>query len=135
MILLHCKNYRAEITKLANRPKNIQPEEIKKRGQSCQNCIVALITVQDRDSDSKIVEAASEIIKIKEEVSAEKIVLLPFAHLSNKLADSKQGIELISKLYDEIIKKTDVIKGHFGSHKELLLDLYGHPGNARFREF
>jgi len=63
------------------------------------------------------------------------VVILPFAHLSNNLAKAKDGIKIVSFIEENLKKEFNVMRAHFGSHKELLLDIYGHPGNARYREF
>lgn len=44
-LLVHCQNYGVKIGKLATRPKDITPEEVKEEEQNCKNCVVALITV------------------------------------------------------------------------------------------
>ena len=53
------------------------------------------------------------------------------------MISSSEPIKLdIRKDIEENLKKEfNVMRAHFGSHKELLLDIYGHPGNARYREF
>ena len=61
------------------------------------------------------------------EVQNNTIVLLPFAHLSNNLAPYAQGIQIISSIEEILKTEFTVYRAHFGSHKELLLDVYGHP--------
>ena len=45
-LLFHCKNYRVKLGKLADRPKGIVPERVVEKEQHCEDCIVALITVE-----------------------------------------------------------------------------------------
>lgn len=134
-LLFHCKRYHTKIGKLSNRPKNISPEEITNKIQACKDCIVAFLTIEKND-DAKISaeNLAKELNKMSKEVGHKNIVLLPFAHLSNKLAPSEKVIETLDFIEKEL-KGFNVSRSHFGSHKSLLLDVYGHPGNARFREF
>lgn len=70
------------------------------------------------------------------DIGRNSIVVFPFADLSSSLASSSEGLRTLL-LVEECLKKDsfDVRRGHFGSHKELLIDVYGHPGNVRFREF
>lgn len=135
-LLFHCKNYKTKIERLANRPDKISPEEITENEQSCKDCIVVLITVESQDDPEMVsLKLAEEILKMSQEIKRDRVVLLPFAHLSNNLAKSKIGIKTIDLIETLLKQKVKVLRAHFGSHKELLIDIYGHPGNARYREF
>ncbi|MEF8847311.1 MAG: threonyl-tRNA synthetase editing domain-containing protein [Candidatus Paceibacterota bacterium] len=135
-LLLHCKNYKTKITELSSRPDDIEPESVKGEEKDCQNCVVILLTVEKGDKESETVEElGKEIEKMAAEVEIDKVVILPFAHLSNNLADSDKCINIFESLEERLEIEFEVLRAHFGSHKELLLHLYGHPGNARFREF
>ena len=136
IIFFHCKNYKIEIGRLSNRPKDISPEKIKNKSQDVKDCIVALINVEKGDNIQEISkEFVLEITKMLKDVKHDNVVLLPFAHLSNNLAETKYAILFIDGAEKELQKDFNVFRGHFGSHKSLLLDIYGHPGNARYREF
>ncbi len=136
-LLFHCRNYRTRVGELADRPATICPEPVGERERFCHDCVVALITVERGDVVDEVAEKmAREIEKMARDVGRTKIVLLPFAHLSSSLADSTTGIAAIKRIAEHVSSAAlDVERGHFGSHKELLIDLYGHPGNTRFREF
>jgi threonyl-tRNA synthetase len=134
-LLLHCKQYGIKIGKMSNRPEDIAPEEVQEKEQNCKDCVVALITVEKNDDVEKSSAIISEeVSQMCQEVGHNNVVVLPFAHLSNNLAKSEDGIKIISSIENSLKKKFNVFRAHFGSHKELLLDIYGHPGNARYRE-
>ena len=136
VLLFHCKNYATKIEKLSNRPKGIEPEEIKEKEQKCNDCIVSFITLEEKDDTKKVSsELAKELSKMSKEVGHDTIVMLPFAHLSNKLASAKEGIKALDLIENKLKKKFNIIRAHFGSHKSLLIDIYGHVGNVRYREF
>ena len=134
-LLLHCKDYRIAIGQLANRPKDIKPEVVKEPVQTQQNCILALITVEDGDTISSTKNLADDITRMAKDMGRTSIVLLPFAHLSNKLADSDTSIAILESARQKLAEQFNVKRGHFGSHKEFMFDVFGHPGNARFREY
>lgn len=135
-LFFHCKNYRTKIESLANRPDGILPEKVSENEQSCKDCIVALITVESQDNPEKTSSGvAGEILKMSQEIGRNTVVILPFAHLSHNLAPSKMSIKTINLVENILKEKVKVLSAHFGSHKELLIDIYGHPGNARYREF
>ncbi len=135
-LLFHCKNYGTKIKRMANRPKGIIPENVKEKEQKCKDCIVVLVTIEKGDNINKSVsELVREIKIMSREVKRREVVILPFAHLSNNLASVKEGTRALSMLENSLKDELNVVRAHFGSHKELLLHLYGHPGNARYREF
>jgi hypothetical protein len=133
-LLFHFKRYGIKIEKLSNRPEGIVPEKIGKKRQGCRDCIVVMLTVEKDDKSESIEKISSEIVKMSKEVGDKNVVILPFAHLSRNLAPSSKTIDTISKIEDILGSDFNIIRGHFGSHKSLLLDVYGHPGNARWRE-
>lgn len=134
-LLLHCKNYRMSIGLLANRPSDIKPEPVTETEHKYSDCILALITVEQGDSIESTQGLVDEITKMADDVACKEIVILPFAHLSSKLADSGASIPVLENIKDELSKSFNVVRNHFGSHKEYMIDVYGHPGNTRFREF
>lgn len=135
-LLFHCHNYKVRVDKLANRPEDITPEEIKEKEQICKDCIVVLTTIEKEDKiEDFCSKLVNEISRMSKEVGHKNIVILPFAHLSNNLAKAKEGILAINLIEKKLQEGFNVIRAHFGSHKSLLLDIYGHPGNARYREF
>lgn len=137
-LLLHCKKFNANITGLATRGIEVEPEEISKNKFDHDESIVAFITVEDFDDAEKIsLKIVREIEKFCDETKENNIILAPFAHLSNKLASFKKGIYFFDTL-EKILKEKEiynVYRIHFGSDKEVLLHIFGHPGNVRYREF
>jgi threonyl-tRNA synthetase len=137
-LLLHCKKFDANITGLATRGIDVAPEELSAKTFNQNKCITAFITVEDTDNINNVaLKITKEIEKFCTETNESDIVLAPFAHLSNKLAPFKIGIEFFDILEKALKEKEiyNVSRVHFGSDKELLLHLFGHPGNVRYREF
>lgn len=134
-LLLHCRNYHISVGLLANRPSDVQPELVDEIEQSQINCITALVTVENGDSEEAIIALYADIKKMADDTGRKNIVILPFAHLSNNLADSDTGIKLLDSLKLLLEPDFNVKRSHFGSHKEFLVDVFGHPGNVRFREY
>jgi len=134
-LLFHCKEYRVKIGKLANRPNGIIPEEVKSKTESIKNCVLIFTTIEKADTIKQVNELVFEITKMALEVKENKIVILPFAHLSNNLGGTETSIKLLDSICKKLEANFKISRAHFGSHKELLFHLYGHPGNARYREF
>jgi hypothetical protein len=135
-ILFDCKEYKTTIVGVANRPADIEPEPVKKKGQQCGRCIVAFVTVEKQDDPEFVAQKlAAEISKMAFECKRKRVVLRPFAHLSHNLALSEKCKETFDFLELLLKQKHSVIRTHFGSHKTLLLNVLGHDGNIRYREF
>ncbi|MBP7831500.1 MAG: hypothetical protein KA028_00570 [Candidatus Pacebacteria bacterium] len=137
-ILFHCKKFNANISGLSTRGVDVAPEAITHNSFDHEECIVAWITVEQEDDFEHVIpKIAKEIEKFCLETKENRIVLCPFAHLSHKLAPFKIGIAFFDQLENTLLaeNKYEVSRVHFGSDKDLLLHLFGHPGNARYREF
>lgn len=134
-LLCHCRNYRSEVKKLSTTPVGIKPEDVKERIIEAHDAIVVLVTVESGDNiESSISKLAEEVKKMSNDTGHNNIVLFPFGHLSNKLADTDTTINAINLLEKEL-KDFNPKRTHFGSDKKLLLDIFGHKGNVRYREF
>jgi hypothetical protein len=134
-LLCHCRNYRSEVKKLSTTPEGITPEPLGERVSEATDAVVALVTVETGDDiKHQAPLLAEEIRKMCADTGHSNIVLFPFGHLSNKLADSKTTMQFFDLLEEEL---TDMHsqRTHFGSDKKLLLDVFGHKGNMRYREF
>lgn len=136
-ILFHAKKFETKFHSFANRPKNIVHETIKgKEEQESKNCVVAFVTIESDDNEKKVVGGiCEEIEKMCKEVKRNRVVIAPFAHLSSNLAQPEKGLKIIKEIEKKLKNKLEVVATHFGSNKSLMLSIYGHAGNARYREF
>ena len=137
-LLFHAEEYGVSFKSFANRPKDIFLEDVKgKEEQRCNDCIVAFITIEKGDNKKRVSEGiAKEIKKMCTEVKRNKAVVVPFAHLSNNLCEPKKSFEILESIENKLKgMKLKTMRAHFGSNKALHLDIYGHTGNARYREF
>lgn len=135
-LLLHCKRFETAITGLSTRPDDIIHGKISDERQASDDCILALVTVEIGDTADKAESLAAEILKFRDDTHHSNVFLCPFAHLSSNLAKAKDALPIFEAILENL-KRRDVLitEGHFGSDKEAFLNLYGHPGNVRFREF
>jgi hypothetical protein len=135
LLMWHCKNFDVKITGISDRPKNIQPEKQRSEIENMKNCIVSMITVEIQDDNSVLVNGKEEIKKFAKDTKSSNIVLMPFVHLSNNIADFNKSIECIDFIENSLKDDFKILRSHFGYHKELLLHTFGHKTNVRFREF
>lgn len=131
----HCKEFNVEIVGVSNKPKNISPEKKRSDNEHMEKCVVSMITIERKDVKTKNSNlCAKEIIKFVKDTGSKNIVLMPFVHLSNKIADSDNALGIIKEI-EKKLRKYKILKSHFGYHKELLLHTFGHKTNVRYREF
>jgi hypothetical protein len=134
-LLCHCRNYKSEVKNLSTTPKGIKPEAISEKIIEMSDVIVVLVTVETGDNiKNQAPLLAEEVRKMCKDTGHSNVILFPFGHLSNKLADSETVTDFLSLLQQEL-KDLNPKRAHFGSDKKLLLDIFGHKGNVRYREF
>ena len=135
LLMWHCKNFDVKIVGISDRPYDIKPEEKRAENEQMKNCIVSMVTVENKDEITIIGKATEEIKRFAEDTKSKNIVLMPFVHLSNEIADSTKAIKLIDELEKSLKNNFEILRSHFGYHKELSLHTFGHKTNVRFREF
>ena len=101
-------------------------EEIKEKKKRYEECLVPFISVEEGDS-SIIDRAVEEIEDVAKKVGAERIVLYPYAHLSNKLASPGEAIKVLKELERILSRKYEVHRAPFGWYKSFVISCKGHP--------
>jgi threonyl-tRNA synthetase len=135
-LLLHSNKFETKVILESNWPKGIEPETKKSPSEELKQCLVCFFCVEEGDSEKQLNDFYQEILKTSDEVKTKNLMIAPFVHLSNKIAKPN----IAKKMYLSLMKKFEnsdfVVKSsHFGYHKSLLLDIKGHPGSFRYREF
>jgi len=102
-------------------------EEIERKRERYEECLVAFISVEEGDS-SLLHKAVDEIEDVAKKVNAERIVLYPYAHLSSKLAGPSEAMDVLRNLEEEMEKRGyDVHRAPFGWYKSFVISCKGHP--------
>jgi len=93
-LLFHAEKLGISFRSFANRPESIFVEDLNgKKEQTCDNCIVSFITIERGDNKKASEGITTEIKKMCDEVKEDKVVIIPFAHLSNNLCEPKKVSE------------------------------------------
>jgi len=136
ILLWHVRNFEIEVTDLANRPNGIKPEPVSDPITKIKDAVLAFITVEESDKTVNTIEVTREIKKMTDQIGVKEAIICPFAHLSNKLANPEDSLSILKEITENCMSQGLITtRVHFGSDKELLLDVYGHKGAVRFREF
>ena len=101
-------------------------EEIERKREKIEECLVSFISVEE--GDKKIIEkAADEIRDVADEVKSSKIVLYPYAHLSNNLASPRDAVFVLKSLEKILSQNYEVYRAPFGWYKSFVISCKGHP--------
>jgi len=134
-LFLHCDYFKFRPLKKAI--KVIDELSIKeKEGGEFKNCLAVLIAIEKKDKN--IIESSKKLVdnikEISNKINSNKVVLYPYAHLSNNLASP----EIAQKIFDESEKNLkkiySVLRAPFGYYKEFEMKVKGHPLSELSRE-
>jgi len=94
-----------------------------------ENVLVVFTSIEKDDDEAVVQQAVNEVKDVVEKINPSKIIIYPYAHLSNKLAPPAKALDLLNmfeKLLREYINK-EVYRAPFGWYKAFALECYGHP--------
>jgi len=124
IVLLHCDwiEFEPKIKALE------EAEEVEKRTQRYEEALVALVTVEKGDGVEKAEKAAEEILDVYNRIKAKRIVIYPWAHLSNNLETPSKALDTL-KLLETLVREKgiEVHRAPFGWYKAFRISVKGHP--------
>jgi len=135
-LLLHANKFATKIVEKSTKPIGIEPEKRKSQNEQMKECLICFFTVEKNDTKDQINNFYNEIIKTAKELDTKNIMIAPFVHLSNNIASPSVAKDFYADLMNKFSGSDyKIASSHFGYHKSLLLDIKGHPGSFRYREF
>lgn len=111
-------------------------ETAKKEWEEFENVLVVFTCVEKQDVDKPEIlrRAIGEITTVADRVKTNRIVLYPYAHLSDSLARPTSALSILKNIGDELQGRgREVSRSPFGYYKEFVLHCYGHPVAETFR--
>ncbi|MFC6799083.1 MULTISPECIES: threonine--tRNA ligase [unclassified Haladaptatus] len=94
------------------------------------DCVTVFISVEsgDAESVSGVVEnAAAELRDVTSQLNANKVVLYPYAHLSDDLAPPDVAKRVMRELEAELKDDYELLRAPFGWYKAFEISCKGHP--------
>ena len=111
---------------------------IEKGKHRIEECLV-IFTAVEKSDESNIKGVLDryivEVEKIADQVSAEKIVVYPYAHLSSDLASPVVAEQFLKDAQKELERKFIVDRAPFGWYKSFNISCKGHPLSELSRQF
>ena len=108
--------------------------------QRFEDTVVILMSIEQGDEDTMIVDVISEIKEYLEKIKGKSVLLYPYAHLSSNLESPKKAYDLLIKIeksLNEMFNQSDVkiSRAPFGWTKTLEFKVKGHPMAENSRSF
>ena len=104
-----------------------------------EEVLVVFVTVEKGDEEAGpqvTAEAVNDIIETMKQVGAERVMIYPYAHLSNDLAKPRACLDILRKMEDMIkAKNVEVLRAPFGWYKAFSVKCKGHPLSELSRDF
>jgi len=99
--------------------------------------VLVFLCIEKGDTFKYLKSAVNRVEFINTEFNlSNKIFVMPFAHLSNKLEEPGKSIEMISRFAKKLEKYGYTVQqGTFGTHKDTLFHIKGHPASVSYFEF
>ncbi|MES2154114.1 MAG: threonine--tRNA ligase [bacterium] len=95
-----------------------------------EECLCAFVAVEKPDEanlPSSVAKAVAEIVKVADQVKTKRVMLYPYAHISNDLAAPPIAIQALPLLKAALPADYEVKQSPFGWYKAFTLSCKGHP--------
>jgi threonyl-tRNA synthetase len=95
-----------------------------------EDCVTAFISVESGDEenlDGVVANAADELRDVSGQLNTDRVVLYPYAHLSEDLASPDAATTVMRNLEAELDGEFDVLRAPFGWYKSFEVSCKGHP--------
>jgi threonyl-tRNA synthetase len=103
-------------------------EEAEKKPYRLENLVVLFTCVEEGDTEAVAEQAVGQVKEALEKLKAKKILIYPYAHLSNSLAKPATALKIL-KAMEKYAKEAGIktFRSPFGWNKQFSLSIKGHP--------
>jgi len=102
-------------------------EEVEKKPVKIEEVLLLLTSVEANDTDETLLHALNEINRVIKEIGAKRVLVYPYAHLSNNLKKPSEALTFLKKLHQELSKNIETHRAPFGWNKIFEIRVKGHP--------
>lgn len=112
-------------------------EDSKERSVDVRDALVMMLSIESEDDQSTAEKALDDVRKIMHQLKRTNLVIYPYAHLSNELAEPKAAMQVVDLIYKGAIADggIQVKKAPFGWNKKWSIVMKGHPLAEQMRSF
>ncbi|MFH7882506.1 MAG: threonine--tRNA ligase, partial [Candidatus Aenigmatarchaeota archaeon] len=114
----------------------VYAEKAEKKEEKFENILVLFTCVEKNDNQETAKEAIDEVNEFLKKIKLNKILIYPYAHLSNELARPLDALEIL-KFMEDYAKNLgiEVYRSPFGWNKEFSIKIKSHPLAEQFKIF
>ncbi len=102
-------------------------EDIEKKPVKIDEVLLLLTSIESNDTDETLANAINEINRIIKEIGVKRVLVYPYAHLSNNLKRPSEALTILKKLHQELSKNIESHRAPFGWNKIFEIRVKGHP--------
>lgn len=117
------------------KPESSVYEQSEDKSVSIDDAVAMLISIESGDNDGIAAKAVDDTVDYMRKNKRQRLVVYPFAHLSNDLAKPDAAMRLIALMADKARASVEVKKAPFGWNKKLSIDIKGHPLAEQARSY
>lgn len=110
-------------------------DDVKKEPVSIDEALVLLISIEKGDTIEMADRAIAETKSFLDKLQRKRLVIYPYAHLSNSLASPEDALKIFNYLVKNAPEGVETLRGPFGWNKKLSLDIKGHPLAEQSRSY
>lgn len=119
-LIWHLKNLYIGNVINSDRIKEIKQDDVTNLEIDGENVISPWVTVESKDDIEYFDLFLKDILFLKKRFNTNKIIIMPFAHLTNKICKKEHAFYVITKLKNFLIKNGfECNVAHFGSGKDV----------------
>lgn len=140
MLAWHCAEVAYQDVERATRPPAIPRDLVPLPSvvRSFRNVLLAMLTIEEGDTSLQAGYTAVAIVDLARQAGLREVLLLPFAHLSDRLASPHLARTLLASCRERVETSGLLVElASFGYHKDIEFRFrsVGHPGSVAYRHF
>lgn len=110
-------------------------EDAQKEKVSLDNVLVIFVSVEKGDTEQTADQAARDTEEFMAKLARDRVLVYPFAHLSNNLEAPAEAMRLLERIHSRLARNHDSVKAPFGWTKKMSIDIKGHPLAEQSRSY
>jgi len=129
LLFIHSDHLEFEATETAGPEGLAETEGVPMSGQ-LDDCVTTFISVEsgdEADPDAVVENAAAELRDVTGQLGTDRVVLYPYAHLSDDLAGPDVAKAVMVDLEAALADDFEVLRAPFGWYKRFTVSCKGHP--------
>ena len=127
LLLIHSDFIEYETLRSTKYAEKIDETQRKGRMEEVLVAFTAVERVDEKDAEEVIRRAAESIKDVAAQVKTRKVLIYPYAHLSQDLSSPSFAVEALKKLESALRTDFEVMRAPFGWYKSFSVKCKGHP--------